>query len=375
MGYSISHKSLSAAIGRIYEAAFEPSAWPDAVRQLQTAFHGSHACLVGMNWTSIENSFRVTSPGRDTYWDQLFLDHFALNELDAPRAAVPIGQVFGEAQLIGRHRIERSSVWNEWLAPQDMYDGMACNLHTSQRSRWFFDLRRGRGQPVFDVDDHAMLALITPHLQRAIELGEHFKARSPAQSLFAHLPFAGFVVDTRLRILDMNGAAQRLLTQPVCALRARAGRLAATDPAQTNVLQQTVARACRADEGELPGSGADLIVRSEQGDQLALSIGLLPGGEMFGLSAGPCAVVLAREARSAFSPALRDQLRETFGLTAKETSIALSLASGLSLKETAVEENITFGTARGHLERIFCKTETRRQVQLVAMLNSIRFLA
>lgn len=372
MGYSISHKTLSAVIGRIYEAAYDSTEWSDVVDELQSAFHGSKACLVKMNWAQITDSVFVC-PGRDPSWNTLFLDQFSVNELIVPRTNMPAGVVFSDAMLVGRHRLQRTPIWNEWMAPQDMYDGITCNLQMTDKNYWFFDVQRGRRQPVFEADDRAMLGLITPHLQRATELSQHFKARS-SKSLLDHLPFASFVLDARLGILDMNGEAQRLLAQPICALSARAGRLAACDPAQTSMLQRAVGRVCIMHEDEFPSLGADLILRSTRGDQLALSIGLLPGGEMFGLSAGPCAVVLVRESRSAFSPALHDQLRETFGLTAKEASIALALASGLSLKETAVKENIAFGTARVHLERIFRKTDTRQQSQLVAMLSSIRFL-
>ncbi|MCA6120326.1 hypothetical protein J6500_00180 [Bradyrhizobium sp. WSM 1704] len=95
---------------------------------------------------------------------------------------------------------------------------------------------------------------------------------------------------------------------------------------------------------------------------------------MFGLSAEPCAVVLVRESRDAFSPPIRAQLRKTFGLTGKETSIALALVGGLSLKEIAICENISFSVAQLHLDRIFRKTDARLQSQLVARLSSIGVL-
>lgn len=372
MGYSISHKTLSTVIGRIYEAAYDRSAWTDAVRQLQAAFHGSRACLSGMDWTNTEDSF-CASPSRDSYWDRIFLDHFAVNELVAPRIAMPIGEVFGDVQLTGRAFIERTTVWQEWMMPQDMYGGMACNLQVSETSYWFFDVQRGRTQPAFDNDDHAALGLITPHLLRAVELGRHFKARSAPLSLLGHLPFAGFVVDAQLRILDMNGAAQDLLARPTALLTARAGHLAASDSTQADALQQAVGRICRVDEGAFPGTGADLVIRSERGDHLVLSVGLLPGGETFGFAAAPCAVVLARESRAAFPAVSHDLLRRAFGLTGKEASVALALASGLSLRDIAVRENMAYATARVHLDRIFRKTGTRQQSQLVAILNTLRF--
>ncbi|RVB55460.1 helix-turn-helix transcriptional regulator, partial [Mesorhizobium sp. M7A.F.Ca.CA.002.03.2.1] len=85
-------------------------------------------------------------------------------------------------------------------------------------------------------------------------------------------------------------------------------------------------------------------------------------------------VVLARESRFALSTRLADQLRKTFGLTGQEASVALALASGLSLKEIAIRENMAYGTARVHLDKIFRKTDTQRQSQLIALLNAFRLL-
>lgn len=372
MRYTISHQTLSATIGRIYEAAYDQSVWTDAVGQVQVAFHGSRACLSGMDWTNTEDSF-CASPSRDPYWDRIFLDHFAVNDLFAPRIAVPVGEVFGDIQLTGRSFIERTAVWNEWMMPQDMYGGMACNLQVSETSYWFFDVQRGRTQPAFDSDDHATLALITPHLSRAVALGRHFKMRTASQSLLRHLPFAGFVVDARLRILDMNAAAQDLLARPAALLTARAGHLATSNAAQTDALQEVVGRICRVDEDTFPSTGAELRVRSEHGGRLVLSIGLLPDGAAFGLAAGPQAIVLARESPAPFPAVSHDLLRRTFGLTGKEASVALALASGLSLRDIATRENMAYATARVHLDRIFRKTATRQQSQLVAMLNTLRF--
>ena len=59
-----------------------------------------------------------------------------------------------------------------------------------------------------------------------------------------------------------------------------------------------------------------------------------------------------------------------FDLTPAEVSLAAALAKGLSLKAAAVEAGLQFSTMRTYLNRIFRKTGTNQQSQLVALLKS-----
>ncbi|WP_292508687.1 helix-turn-helix transcriptional regulator [Mesorhizobium sp.] len=59
-----------------------------------------------------------------------------------------------------------------------------------------------------------------------------------------------------------------------------------------------------------------------------------------------------------------------FDLTPAEARLAVELASGHSVQEAAMEIGIAVKSARTYLERIFRKTETSRQSQLVALLKS-----
>jgi len=59
-----------------------------------------------------------------------------------------------------------------------------------------------------------------------------------------------------------------------------------------------------------------------------------------------------------------------FDLTPTEAKLATSLAAGLALKSAAVRQGIQVSTARYYLERIFQKTGTHQQSELVAMLKS-----
>lgn len=61
-------------------------------------------------------------------------------------------------------------------------------------------------------------------------------------------------------------------------------------------------------------------------------------------------------------------LKETYGLTRSEAVVASMLVDGHSLEEIAEELGVELSTARSHLKRVFTKTDTHRQSDLVRLL-------
>lgn len=105
---------------------------------------------------------------------------------------------------------------------------------------------------------------------------------------------------------------------------------------------------------------------------------------------GPAVIHLmpmCREARSIFSMSCTimviapvcttagvpspELVSDIFALTKTEARLATTLASGLSLRDSAAKQGITIGTARGYLIRIFSKTQTAQQSELVSLLKGI----
>ena len=81
------------------------------------------------------------------------------------------------------------------------------------------------------------------------------------------------------------------------------------------------------------------------------------------------AVLFVDDPNDAGSPASIDLYSQTFRLTPAEARLAVHLASGASLTETADEFGVTHNTVRAQLRAIFDKTETHRQSDLVRLLQ------
>jgi DNA-binding CsgD family transcriptional regulator len=70
---------------------------------------------------------------------------------------------------------------------------------------------------------------------------------------------------------------------------------------------------------------------------------------------------------------LPELLEHLYGLTRREAAVAAKLADGKSVEDLAHELGISYETARTHLRRIFDKTGTSRQSELVSRLARMQY--
>lgn len=372
----INDETISRMIASIYAAAYSDSGWLPLVEEMQRLFDGSKACLsrVGPNlqlYDSVTTNF-------DEYFARKIMEMYAaqadasIRLLSETIQSAPEGAIYSEISRFGRGFLQ-SDVWNEWYMPQDMYGGLTCKLLSDKSSSWFFDIQRGRNQPAFDETDAALLTVLAPHLRRAAEISQHFKAARALSLAASNLPFGIIVVNVHLRILSANAFADALLTRSDGVLAARSGILAVKDRRQADRFSAFVAGACGAG-GQLEKErvGGDILLDHGNGSRFAVSIVPLAEPEHSRMFLEPCATVIIRDLESRRQPGFDDHIRSLFKLTASEARLAAGLASGQSLKESAESNGIRISTARSYLEVIFRKTGVRQQSQLVALLNNAK---
>lgn len=362
-------ETVSDTIGSIYDAAYDAATWPSTIRKLRDLFDGSKACFARLG----PELGPADCVATDT--DQSFTRRY-IEHTDQPNALVeavataPVGLVYHDHALIGRDVLRRSRFWNEWMAPQGMYGGIACKLVVSGSSFWFFDVQRDRNQPAFDAADASLLRLLTPHLTRAARLGVH--ARQAQLSTLSQLALGLMHVDAGMRIVSMTEEADALIARVQGVLAIRAGTLWAAEGEAYAALRQYVTDACGGHGGIAPGVGGDVLIRSRDPQQpgVMLSVGPLTTTLSDGSPLRPCAVVVMREVALRPSRDFESHLRRLFDLSPGEARLAAALASGRSLKEAVSSQGIRINTGRFYLHNIFRKTETRQQSQLVALLKS-----
>lgn len=368
-------ETLSAVIAGIYEAAYDRSAWTGAVAGLCNLFHGSKACLARIGPNLEPTDTVATNP--DPTFNRLFIEQHAgySNPLSEAVFSAQVGTVYSDHALVGTSKLRGSRFWNDWMAPQDMYGGIASKLFSSGNSVWIFDVQRGRNQAAFDANDTELLRHLVPHLARATEISRQIKSTQALASAFSYLPFGVVLVDGYMRIMALNAAADLTLARRGGSLLSKSGHLIAADVQNMMLLKTLVIGACSTQNNIISGVGGDLLIRSKHrgGADLSLSVGPLartsPDSDPFHER---CAAIFIREITLDLPPGFEEQTRTLFGLTAREAALATAIASGGSLRETAEDTHVAYNTLRTHLDSVFRKTGTRKQSQLVALLRSLQ---
>lgn len=181
------------------------------------------------------------------------------------------------------------------------------------------------------------------------------------------LALAVLVVDRQGHILHANREAADLLERPDGALsgqHASGGCLGARQAEGRSRLHALIQAAC---DGRSGDAGGFLQLESGGPDEPGVSVCVSP---LVDTAAPGRAVVVARLLRA--QGRIEVQLRTLFGLTRAEAQVGAALARGGCLAEIAAELGISVTTARTHVARIFLKTGTRQQSQLVALVAAVQ---
>ena len=356
----------------IYEAAYSGRQWHETVEAIRLLLGGSRVCIARFDDESVDAICTVNDPDS---LSQESARAFLSDPLGPAMLNAPVGRVVRPMDMIDRQTFLRGELWQDWFRPRDMYEGLTCNLLVSGEMRWMVDVQRGQKQPRFDAAEIQLMQTLAPHLQRAGEIERRFGRGGVPGSFFLNSPVALLLVDGEGRVIKVNEVAEALLAKAGSPLDIKAGWLHVTDPDEQEDLLHLVSHACPTRDGVLHGTGGALSLTGGEGAKrrrLALSVAPFVDTGLYGISGPRHALIIAREIAPNLPDGFENHIRAVFKLTASEASLATALASGLSLKESAASAGIQFGTVRGYLIRVFRKTGTSQQSQLVALLKSMQ---
>jgi DNA-binding CsgD family transcriptional regulator/PAS domain-containing protein len=365
--------AVMTAVDTLLAGALDAEQMPIAIEQLRQLFDGSKACFarVGPN---MKNGDAIGTNADEALERRCFGDlaqDFAVMA-DVVRA-IPLGDVYRDRDVFGENSLRSSRMWQEWMAPQDMYGGIACRLLEAGQSFWFFDVQRGRTQDAFDAADCALLERLFPVLRRVSEISRqvgHLRMqRDEARGALDTLALGIVIVDRDMRIVYANEGADEILADPEAAIGLRQGRLFARAAIDQRQLKQLVEGALRAAADPLAEQRCSMIVQGG-GDRVhPLSACVMPAVAASALAEPHSRVMIALRPLQ-MATDLIACARQLFDLTDTEAKFASALAGGMSLAEAAEVQGVRISTARTHLARIFQKTDTRQQSQLVSLLRS-----
>ena len=360
----------------VYDAAVTPDLWPAALERLADALGGVGGILMQQNQRDRTGSGLISR--LDARVPQLYFSRFARLHptqrwTDNPRERIRhfIPRITTDDDAMEKAQLMRTEFYNDFMRPFDMHSILRVGLGAQGVDAAFLNISRPQARGAFTAEDMELAARLHPHLIRAFKLDRVLaasrEARDDMAGLLDHAPYAVFLLDDVGQVRHANRAAEALLARGrACGLAVAGGRLTAASPEAAGRLQALIAAAADPQADRRAGGSLSIAVR-DQALPLSLVVAPIRDRRISLFHRGPGVIVCVTDL-AADRPVPRQRLRELFGLTGAEADVALALFDGAAPREAAGRLGVSVNTVRVHLARLFDKTGTHRQAELMRLI-------
>jgi DNA-binding CsgD family transcriptional regulator len=290
------------------------------------------------------------------------------------------GSTSFDQMVVSEAEFLKSEFWNDFTRPIDVFRAACVTIETSEApaaTRTYLAVYRPRRSKRFDKDTLAFLRTIQPHVLRSLKLGRLLSSaaseRSILQAMLGAIPTPMFACTGDAHIRYANPAAEALLREND-GLSSDGLRLVATTSTYTDQLANAIGQgAGRATSDGAPTGRTLQVPRRSTGRSMTITVMPLPedDGRISGVESAGALVIVHHQKQSLEVAVAR--LRETYALTAAEVKLVGSMLEGGALPQAARRLGIGHSTARTHLKNIFAKTQTRRQSDLLQLIQGLGY--
>lgn len=363
---------FSDLVGDIYDVALDCRLWNDALARIRDFVGGCTAAVyvktVGGDATIYHYSDNYITP----YFRELYVGQMVkCDPTTAAQFLAEPGKPVSMNDVMPMEEFRHSRIFKNWAKPQGLMDQAVVVLDREPQDVVLAAVLRSEMQGMVDDEMLHRLGLIGPHLRRAAQIARAAYIPTSRQASLKQAVDAlktGVVfLDGAGRILHANEAAEALLG----GLRSKTmihERLGLTNRAADQQLRDLIAHAATG-EANRGNRSVTITVNDPAGGVYLLHALPLTAGKRRQLGQDADAVVALYLRKAEFAPASVPQAIATqFNLTPSELRVLLAIVDGGGVGEAADTLGLGEATVKTHLHRIFSKTGTARQAELVKLV-------
>ncbi|WP_158743673.1 helix-turn-helix transcriptional regulator [Acidisphaera sp. L21] len=364
----ITESDYLSTIGLIHDAALDSAAWDPLLRQLARLL----GCVAG--GLTVEDP--ATGRGNPiTYFGfdpqhvaRTFDRYLPMNPLFGCAQKMQPGAIIANGDVIRTQDFRRTEFYNGWAKPQGLCSPLTLVVHRMGNTVIPLTLVRPDGTGEATKADRNFLHRLAPHLMHAIRVSmrvqSHEHRLQAMLEMLGAMSGPGFLLDGLGHVMLTSPAADQMLADPATDwLSVTAGALQIQDASNDARLQRAVSHAL----GRHSTATGTVIEVARPGRRpISITVTPLPSAQtrwselgMDGAGRARCLVqVEGLEG---------DDFARRFDLTPAETRLLDAVLSGNGLAWSAQQLGISRATAKSHLDRVFQKTNTFRQTELIAL--------
>jgi DNA-binding CsgD family transcriptional regulator len=368
-----SDPGLLTLIGEIYDAALKPALWPEAIGKAVCFLPGSAGALFVKDTVNKTGNVYFDDGNIDAHYKQIYFEkyikfdpsntiHF-FSDIEAPVSTTDI---------LPYDEFVETRFFQEWARPQGYVDFISAALDRTATSAAMFGIFRQEQHGVVDDEARRRMRLIVPHFRRAVLIGKAVELKTAEAAALAdtldHIAAGMILIDSQGRVMQTNGVGQAMLVEGE-PLRVTAGRLGSADEPTDEILKD-IFKSTSGGDAAIGTKGISVPLTGRGGGHYLAHILPLTSGarQKAGVGYSATAAVFVRKAQVE-PPPMPGVIAKHYGLTPSELRVLLAVVfEGGSVTELAASLGISNATAKTHLKKLFEKTGTKRQADLVRLV-------
>ena len=364
--------TVSTLVSDIYDAALDPSLWPEALLKARKFIGGASATLFAKDATRKSLNVFYEDGGLDPHYTQLYFDTYApLDPFTTGHVLAEVGEPICTTDILPYDEFCETRFYREWSLPQGLIDFSSAVLEKSATSAAMFGVFRHERDGPVDDETKQLMRLVVPHIRRAVLIGRVIEHKSMEAATLADtldgLSAGIFLVDEADRLIHANESGQSMLDARD-VLHLTNGRLGARDPCPGKALHEAFDAAGNGDTA-VGIKGMSIPLTARDGDRYVAHVLPLTSGARRRAGsryAAVAATFVHKVALDTQSP--HAAIARQFGLTPTELRVLLAIVQVGGVAETAQALGVSEATVKTHLHRVFGKTDTARQAELVKLV-------
>lgn len=357
----------------LYESLFDPDQRHAILDLILEHVGGTGAIWFSADDVELDDNF-LAFIGQE-FDPALYLDHFF--EVDGwhefGQTLLP-GDTMHLSEEFNRKEFAKAEFYNDFALPH-LNAASICAAIINPKTFSHFSVYRGPGDPAFSDDTLKLWETLNPHLQNWSRLYSKIGKIEHCARLLSDtlntLTLGLVIVDDRVRISEMNAAAEQLILGGD-ALSVGRGTIQCREHNDTNLLHSLVIAASRTSQGRGFHPGGALRILSSDGRPLDIAISPLRRSGESVARRGQALMLISDPSAQRQSRA--EILQAIYGMTPAEADVADWLARGKNATEISEVRGVSVTTVQTQIKVVLSKTDARNKsefIKSVAWLDAI----
>lgn len=359
-------------VGDLYQAAWDSRGWQSLIQKTAALFKAD-AGFIFTPAEGLRDRFLYADHGLPEDWMRLYSEHYWQHDIWTQRALeknyLHQGALATGQELVSTREMKHMEFYHDFMMPCGVEQSLASVLFDERADalapRTHLSFIRGPRRKDFGEEEKRLLRLLMPHFQRALVI--YWKSANDRLQHIAHesaLDMLGYglaMIGHDGKAVFLNQSAEAIL-KSADGLWLKNGQIT-TYLSGSGALSALVASATS-------GMGGSLMVQRPSGraPYTLLAAPLTESHRFAQLAGMPAAVLLMLDpAQSSNGPGLA-AFAGAYQLTGAEMRVLELLLQNQPPQQIADQLELSIHTVRTHLSRLYAKTETQSQRELVALV-------